>query len=97
MVINDEAVRQGVVLATILTGFAFAIAAQIVLGEDKSMASDILASGFLLAGLYSLGAVIVAIVYFAYTGNSVAQRNLSGGFFGLLSLAILAFIVPIIG
>jgi predicted membrane channel-forming protein YqfA (hemolysin III family) len=89
---TDDAINQGIVLAGVLTGFAFVIAAELALREVRVKQSERLAYGFFLVGLSCLTAVAVGILYFANEPGTNDQRLLSIVFFILLTLGALIFL-----
>jgi hypothetical protein len=83
---TDDAINQGIVLAGILTGFAFVIAAQFGQERSKIEQSERLAYGFFSVGLCCLTAVVLGILYFANEDDDFDQTLLSALFFVMLAI-----------
>src|SRR5688572_21172821 len=81
---TNDFIGQGIVIASILAGFAFTITAQIALGGDRE--SGVLRSALLFigAGVCSLVGVVSGLLYHLGNTNSIRE------FFALLMRSVLA-------
>lgn len=70
MVVTNEAIGQGVVLASILSGFAFAIATQIALTPDRSTKLQSIALVFLISGSLGLASIVFGMLTLMTQGNA---------------------------
>ena len=87
---NSEVISQGIVLLGVLAGFAFVIAAEIVLRDPKPEKLERIASNFFMVGLVSLVTVEVGIVYLALAGQPEKQESPARIFvFGLAACGVI--------
>lgn len=94
--INDQVVSQGIVLLSVLTGFAFVISADIALREQNPNKIHNVAFLFFGVGMISLIGVTSGIVYFATSNNPKRQEEASGYFLILLLATGLIFLLALI-
>jgi cytochrome bd-type quinol oxidase subunit 2 len=91
MTVTTDVINQGIVLASILAGFAFSITAQVIMGEDKSKNAQRLSYQLLGVGLVCLFAVVIGIVYLASVDDAADHRVRGYAFLGSLGIAIFVF------
>ena len=95
MSVNSDVVNQGIVLASILAGFAFVIAAEIALREPVPQTLRDVSLSFVVTGMLCLTAVAFGILYFAIENNQRGRDNVGYEFILFLSAAGLSFILAL--
>ena len=68
----SPAIGHAMVLASILAGFAFSIAAQIALGQDRTREQQRIAQYFFQAGVLSLTTIVIGILLFVHQDDPAA-------------------------
>ena len=95
MVGPEEAIRLGVVLASILAAFAFTIGAETAQRHDISEHEEELSGDFFFVGVICVVAAATGIIYFISIGSDADERFLPGLFFIYLLGGAAYFVVSV--
>ena len=92
MEINADVISQGIVLVSVLAGFAFFIAADIALRDGMPKPMEHVALFFFTTGLVLIFTASIGVIYFANDANKPIQRQYGMVFLLFLVLSVCAFI-----
>ena len=95
MEINADVISQGIVLVSILAGFAFFIAADIALRDRTTKPMEHVALFFFATGLVLVFTASIGVIYYANAANKPIQRQYGMVFLLFLVLSICAFIASL--
>jgi hypothetical protein len=93
--ITEDVISQGVVMVSILSGFAFFIAAEIALRDGTPEHMERVALWFFGTGLVLFFTAALGIIFFANDGNKSIQQQYGIVFLFFLVVSVCAFVVSL--
>jgi hypothetical protein len=92
MPVTEEAITQGLVLATVLAGFALAASVQIATSSrHRGTPTSVILITYFIAGVLSLCGMWVGVLFFANAGDVEDQQRLFSHFYLILAIGAAVF------